>query len=557
MINAMRLLTTISLLLSFLLAYAVPAKRGWRTVRMTDGTERQVQLVGDEYFHCWRTAEGEVLRETENGCFAPSLQTVEPMRARIRRQQAAARQLVRRQSARKTAVGQKNGLVILMGFKDKAIRYKQTDFDDMFNKVNYNKNGHIGSLSDYFYDQSYGQLNLHFDVVGPYTSANKMSYYGENDESGNDLRAGDLIEEAIKNAHADGVNFAKYDWDSDGEVDQVYIVYAGYSEASGASDNTVWPHEWDLSSSLYYGLGGHGPMKYDGVTINTYACSSELMGTAGYTLDGIGTPAHEFSHCLGLPDFYDTSDALSPAPGMDAWSLMDYGCYNGNGCVPCGYTAYERWYSGWLEPVELNEGCSVKDMRPITETDEAYIIYNQANRNEYYILENHQKSHAIDSPYRSWDSQAYGHGMLVLHVDYKASEWEENTTNNVKSHQRMAVVPANGSFPYNPSNRIRAGHPYPGTSANTSLTNTTKPAASLFNRNSDGTKFLSRPIEDITEQNGLISFLFNGGGETSINAISVSQEKKDAPTYNLAGQRIAMPSRSGLYVIDNRVVLKR
>ena len=75
-----------------------------------------------------------------------------------------------------------------------------------------------------------------------------MAYYGENNSKGDDKRAATMVAEACRLADKD-VDFARYDWDGDNEVDQVYVIYAGYSEASGAPPSTVWPHEWDLESA--------------------------------------------------------------------------------------------------------------------------------------------------------------------------------------------------------------------------------------------------------------------------------------------------------------------
>ena len=55
------------------------------------------------------------------------------------------------------------------------------------------------------------------------------------------------------------------------------------------------------------------------------------------TIDGIGTFAHEFGHCLGLPDFYDTGDG--DYYGMGSWDIMCLGCYGNNGYTPVGYSA--------------------------------------------------------------------------------------------------------------------------------------------------------------------------------------------------------------------------
>ena len=145
--------------------------------------------------------------------------------------------------------GNKKGLVILVNFANKKMSMQNAKevFNAMFNEVGYNKNGAVGSVHDYFYDQSYGQFNLTFDVVGPVTVSNNYGYYGSNGTSlnGGDIKADEMIVEACKLADNE-VNFASYDWDGDGEVDQVYVIYAGYGEASGGPKNTIWPHESHL-----------------------------------------------------------------------------------------------------------------------------------------------------------------------------------------------------------------------------------------------------------------------------------------------------------------------
>ena len=55
------------------------------------------------------------------------------------------------------------------------------------------------------------------------------------------------------------------------------------------------------------------------------------------------------------------------------------------------------------------------------------------------------------------------------------------------------------------------GDTWPGTSNNTKLTDTSRPAAKLYNLHSNGRKFMGRPIENIAEKDGLISFTFDGG----------------------------------------------
>lgn len=535
----------IALFVASITMKAVPAKRISKTVRQNDGSMLTICLRGDESFHYYATEDGMALVESGDGSYyygkaengrmlstgilahdinerninessflnfaSSTLQSgvsdlwSKRMRGRnVNRIERAIKNRLMFQSERKKspfrANSTKKGLVILVNYLDKkmASSTAQADFNQQFNQEGYNKNKHIGSVRDYFTDQSYGQLTIDFDVVGPYELTDSMHYYGQNKSNGDDMYAGKMVAEACRLANKD-VNFKDYDWDGDGEVDQVYVIYAGYGEASGAPSTTVWPHEWDLESAKASG-DGPGALTLDKVTINTYACSNELSGISGSLMDGIGTACHEFSHCLGLPDFYDTEGNNF---GLSCWSLMDYGCYNGpsgfSGNVPCAYTAYERYFAGWIEPTVLEYGCIVTDMKAITDEGESYIIYNDGNTNEYYMLFNIQK--------KSWNKYAKGNGMLVMHIDYDRNVWIDNTVNNKANRQRCTIIPADSKL----SDSTLSGDPYPGTSQKDSLTNSSIPSSKLYNKNSDGTFYLNKPIDKITEKNGKISFVFEKG----------------------------------------------
>ncbi len=551
--------------------WAVPAKRVYRSVRLTDGSTVMATLCGDESYRFYRSVDGRPLYRNEDGTFswtnseltrkmwakraalrnAHRQERGAKMRALMERQRDVSRQQQHLAPARtETEVTEsKKGLVILVNFKDndKKMKHSREEWNAQFNEEGYSKNEHVGSVRDYFRDQSLGQLTIDFDVVGPYELSNTMKYYGRNAyyrvnprtgeltfvswnppsdyETGNytseDANPFEMIYEACKMADAD-VDFKDYDWNGDGEVEQVFVVYAGYGEASdeiGTLGNTIWPHEFQLQYAAYYpsipdypDFSTFSNLKLDGVRINTYACSNELTSYHGSQMDGVGTACHEFSHCLGLPDMYDTSGS---AFGMGAWDLMDAGCYGGPskkyfGCVPVAYTAYERWFAGWIEPTELKEGCNIVGMRPITETAEAYVLYNGNKKTEYYLLENRQPV--------SWDKCINGHGLLVTHIDYNKQAWDNNEVNNDADHQRCTIIAADNSWEvYNADGTLfnakeLAGDPYPGTSQNHALTDTSKPAASLFNKNSDGRYYMGKPIEDIQEsEDGLISFIFDGG----------------------------------------------
>ncbi|MCR5679720.1 MAG: M6 family metalloprotease domain-containing protein, partial [Prevotella sp.] len=427
-----------------------------------------------------------------------------------RRQQANARR-AKRLAPRKVGevgsiTGQKKGLIILVSFKEGDTQFQTTNayFQRVVNEPNFSDGNFVGSMYDYFKAQSDGQFELTFDVVGPVTVSNAHSYYGSNDSDGNDQHAAEMVIEAVRLADSQ-VDYSDYDWDGNGEVEQVYVVYAGQGEADGGSANTIWPHEWELSSAAKYG-DGSGAQTLDGVTIDTYACGGELNGSGN--IAGIGTMCHEFSHCLGYPDFYDTD--YSGGQGMFEWDLMDSGSYNDDGYRPAGYTSYERWVAGWREPIELTSTQQISNMPALVNSGaQSYIIYNQGNHNEYFLLENRQKT--------GWDAGIPGAGLLILHVDYDADAWSSNTPNDTPSHQRMTWIPADNQYQYTTYQGTKyyttsgaANDPFPYGSVN-AFNKSTTPAAKFYNKNSDNTYYLDSSIENITQNsNGTVSFKFVG-----------------------------------------------
>lgn len=472
---------------------AIPAKRGvWKTLTLADGTTVKAELCGDEHFSFWKTEDGACYQMKGADGHLETINVAEmSAQANESRAKANQRRATRRQGAAKAAyTGTKKCLVILVDFPDMKFQenHDQAYYNTIVNQENFTSDeGYVGSVHDYFHEQSGGVFDLTFDVVGPYTMSRSYTYYGENVEyygqEYKDYNVSEMIQAACRAANND-VNYADYDWDGDGYVDQVYVLYAGDNEAAGASSNTIWPHE----SQVY---GYMSPM--DGKRISTYATGSEM---SGYRVDGIGTFCHEFSHCLGLMDSYDTNyeEDGGTAYGMGSWDVMANGTDLGNGMIPAGYTSYNKSFCGWLTLTELTGEVQVTGMKAMSEGGEAYIIYNKSNSNEYYLLENRQRT--------GWDAAIPGSGLIITHVDYSRNDWQNNTVNVNPSHQRMTIFHADNSAGYG----NESTDPFPYRNRN-KLTNTSIPAATLFNSNSDGTKFMNYPITSITMENGLISFV--------------------------------------------------
>lgn len=444
-------------------------------------------------------------------------------------------------------VGQKRGLVILAEFPDTKFKtgHDSEKYQQILNTPGYTTDeGFRGSVADYFRDQSAGQFELVFDVLGPYTAAHNVKYYGENDAAGDDLRPQELIKEVCLAADAE-VDFSDYDWNQDGEVDEVFVLYAGKAEVDTyKQEDLIWPHMWTLEESL------GEPLSLDGVTINIYACANEIRNNGKIT--GIGTICHEFSHCMGLPDFYDIG--YNGSYGMGDYDLMDSGCYLGNEFCPVGYTAYEKMACGWQQPIVLgSDDVAVEHLKPMSEQGDTYIIYNDAHPDEYYMIENRQKS--------GWDSYYPAAGLMITHVDFDWEVWQNNIPNSVMTlkearelgitctndHERMTFFHANNS-----KNSPRL-YPYLGRD---SLTATSLPAATLYNANSAGTKLMQSSIRDISQNSdGTVSFTFQAGRGPVADAIATVAADSQQPVaaYDLTGRRVTGPRR-GVYIVGGRKV---
>lgn len=508
-------------------ASAVPARQGLRTFTQSDGTTIRVNVVGDERFHTMVTEDGlAVERHSDGNFYYRSSESTGRVQAHNPEQRGAVEQsFVKsngtkltvnslaaaskdRLSARKAAgrdikkasqvpqSGTPRVPIILVQYKD--VKFKDADpnatFRDFFATG-------TKSARQYFVDQSNGKYNPEFDVYGPYTLESNRSVYGGNDSQGYDKGVGKMVAQGCQGLDAE-IDFSKYDNNNDGECDVVIVLYAGDGEASSYDDdaeNAVWPCQWELSDSDY----GRS-LRLDNTAVNKFAVFNELNGSDLSKIDGVGTFCHEFSHCLGLPDFYDTQ--YGPHFGMAHWSLMDYGCYNDDGYTPIGYSAYEKEFMGWIDIEEGKENTHytlpVFNQKDITK-DKAVKLTNSRDRNEYYILENRAQ--------QGWDKYMPAEGLMIYHVTYSSSAWEGNTVNDYDM-QRMTPVPADGSLKmdseryygetyYYINEADLLGDLWPYGNA-TELTDTSTPSADV----NTGSK-LGKPVTEITRNaDGTISF---------------------------------------------------
>lgn len=294
-----------------------------------------------------------------------------------------------------------------------------------FNEEGYHEDDdqQVGSVKDYFLSQSRGLFDPTFDVVDMVTVSKGYAYYGANDYLGNDANVQELVKEAIKLAAADGVDFSKYVDSKTNAVPNVIIYYAGCGEPTGGVEETIWPHYAQLTSSYI-----------SGTRFKSYFVGNERYGTdSSEMVMGMGVFVHEFSHALGLPDFYATDYSYSGDQPFGEWSVMDGGPYVGDTYAPTGYNAYERSYMGWLNIPELTEAQTVTLNGAADEDGTmAVLLRNPNDASEYIIFENRQPG--------TWYSSKDGSGLMVYHIAYNAVAWSYNIVNNTQTRKRAHMV---------------------------------------------------------------------------------------------------------------------
>lgn len=517
--------------------WAIPARRGAIVRTQPDGSEIVVYQHGDEFFH-WETNEkGEWLTLDKDGFYqvteALSKEAIAAKRA------ASPLHIAPKEEVATPLNIAPRGLIILVNFADLAFTETIEEMDSMHNAKNYTRDYEYvyrgntyqvsseGSARQYFYDASFGQYNPQFDVIGPVTVSREYAYYGKNNVNTQfDQRPWEMVKEAcvIADTLLD-VDFTQYDNDNDEIVDFVYVIYAGYGEADGGGANTIWPHSYQLSAAGAY-------CQVDGVRVDLYACGNEIdYYTKKHT--GIGTFCHEFSHVLGLPDLYTTEGQTHKTLGE--WSILDYGPYNNDGNTPPAYSAYERFFMGWLTPevivdsanIRLEELNSSQRALLISTEDKHNLIGNDPKSTRFYLLENRQQ--------QGWDTYLPGHGLMLTYVQYNATRWQENTVNNTSRSMGVDLIEADGKTP------------------NSSGTGYLGKATDLFPAGATSyTQITDHAIEDIEEIDGLIYFKYRGG------AIETDVENIEMPTsviaiYNILGQKQSTTDieslASGTYIV--------
>ncbi len=473
-----------------------------------------------------------------------------------------------------SSIGRPTLPVIMVNFSDRAFQdtitvEKVTRF---FNETGYHDEAASrGSVRDYFIAQSDSLFQPTFKVVAHVTLPNGYAYYGKDSQSGStDPNALTFVKDALSKA-SEVADFSEFRTEGTTNVPIAIIMFAGPGQQSS--------FESDCSNYLWAKFSQVTLNVNDGASkVQSYFIGNELLqsytGTASAPvitdahLDGIALFCHEFSHALGLPDFYDTTGGQR-GKTMNYWDLMDYGQYYQNGYRPVQYTAYERSYMGWLPVDELGSEARFCTLLPTdgqlgNDQPRAYVIRNAEDANEYYLLENRAKN--------TWNTSTIGTGLFITHVTYNSSSWTNNRVNTSSTLHRMEFVSADnvkeglGTDPVMTMSALFQGYrndlfpytPADGSPVVDSFTDSTTPAATLNNGTSGR---LSRPIYNIVKaDDGVITFSYLNKDLTAINSpLAPTLNAQAAKVYDIHGRTIndLRTAASGLYIVGGKKLIKR
>lgn len=558
--------------------WAAPALRGSFTVRQPDGSFLTIEQFGDEHHHWTSTSDGTLVINKGGAYYVAAIDDTGRLLATdllahdAQERDNKEQQLIAAQASRIALFHQQRNealtramtisstggylphrgttrvLTILAAFQDSTFtinepvqayeQYLNGDIQtDMGNKNHYN----LTSVKQYFEICSYGQFSPQFDIVGPVTLPHELAYYGGTSKTGGDDRFYEFCKDAVAQAKDMVPDWTVYDNDGDGNIEMVCVIYAGYGQNQGGGVETIWAR----ASCQNIGIG-------NGLRINFFNCSPEHLypinsidkqGVAMKDyINGTGVFIHEMSHCMGLPDLYQTGGKFLNNQGMESWDVMDYGCYNRNGFAPTAYTAWEQEVMGWKEIETVIASQHISGLLPLVEGGTAYKIANAADENEYMVIECVMK--------RGLNLYANGSGLLVYHVAYPSSKVNMNDTpNNELGHSRVAVVPASGlllnkglcgtdkEYTQAEWKASMGSAVFPGTENVTNLTNEMNLPNYFFYDGSQTTKPVGASLHHITEDGEGVSFDLTIGGEDAIHPLLPSESWEEDDYYDLLGRK--------------------
>jgi M6 family metalloprotease-like protein len=372
-------------------------------------------------------------------------------------------------------IGNVIGLTLLIEFPDVPATIPQADIDNYCNQVGYTGYGNNGSVRDYYYDVSNGNLTYTNYVTVYYTALHNRSYYTDPNISYG-TRARELIKEALvwlDDPAGQNFNFGTVSTDSGSYMLAINAFYAGPTANNWAQG--LWPH----MSSMYGEFTSNEGAKSGVYQISNIGSSLVL-----------GTFCHENGHMIcGYPDLYDYG---YESYGAGNYCLMAYG---GSSYNPVPPNPYLRDLKGW-ETVTLLPHLTGVQYFLQSNTNNSCKYLNPDNSHEFFYIDSRTKT--------GRNASLPDDGLAIWHIDENGSNDYEQMTPS--QHYKVSVEQADGLFHLEHDNNPGGSGDFFHAGYKDIFNNTTVPDSKWWNGNNS-----NLVVRQISAVGSTMSFVYDYG----------------------------------------------
>ena len=281
------------------------------------------------------------------------------------------------------------------------------------------------SLQSYYYKSSYGKLRITGTVLEPFNTGKKSTYYKYNSYADYDI-----LKSALE-YYDPFINYDDYDYDKDGYIDSIYLIYTKPYEYSS---DLWWAYTYEYFTEDYE--------YYDGVEADYYVFMSyqflfdKLQGKdVKYNSETI---IHETGHLFGLDDYYDYEQNNGPEGGIGGGDMMDYNIGDHN--------AYSKIILGWITPTIITDESVTINLQSFEKTGECILVCNDWGGtyfSEYYLIDFYTPT-GLNEYGKGRDGLFSISGIRIFHIDARLKQinevediWTVTKNNNTSSKYRL------------------------------------------------------------------------------------------------------------------------
>jgi M6 family metalloprotease-like protein len=327
-------------------------------------------------------------------------------------------------------------IVILADFQDVKFEPYQTPqyFKDQISGLGTSA---TGTVSDLYYEMSYGKFLPDFEVVGPFTLPGNMYAYDYQLPGGKSVTGmiSDLAPQltALGGSWWDQFDNDRVVYTSGGtqyrSVDMVVVLHAGPDKSATGQNGQVWSHASTANLNTGVAASDNRQVRIRGV--NT-------VPAIGFN---IGVVSHEMGHTIGEPDYYDTNYR---SMGSGDYDLMAGGSWMGNdpaGSNPTHMNPFSKVNQAWVETTKISATTLGVELQPRSAAPSIIEIplggsgsgSGTVGADERIFIE--YTSNRV--PGTIFDKATYSSGLLIWHYDRGGSN---NKSANSPARYRMGVV---------------------------------------------------------------------------------------------------------------------